>query len=118
MINNGLLFMLLFWGVWLLIPLVTDGLSSLWHITIAIWSFRRSKLPALLEQHLPRVSIVIPAYNEESNIDRCLLGIKAQTYPHHLLEIVVINDGSQDNTSDSVFEAYRIRTTEWRFADE
>ncbi len=102
MINNGLLFMLLFWGVWLLIPLVTDGLSSLWHITIAIWSFRRSNLPALLEQHLPRVSIVIPAYNEEFNIDRCLLSIKAQTYPHHLLEIVVINDGSQDNTSDSV----------------
>ncbi len=104
MINNDVLFVLLFWGVWLLIPLVTDGFSSLWHMIIAIWSFYRFKLASLPASDLPRVSIVIPAYNEESNIGRCLVSLKAQTYPQYLMEIVVVDDGSQDKTVDSILE--------------
>lgn len=42
------------------------------------------------------VSIVIPAYNAENVIERCLKSIIAQTYPYY--EIIVINDGSKDAT--------------------
>jgi len=42
------------------------------------------------------ISIIVPAYNVESLIERCLDSLCNQTYPN--IEIVVVNDGSTDNT--------------------
>ncbi len=42
------------------------------------------------------ISIIIPAYNAETTISRTLSGIVNQTYPN--LEVLVVNDGSKDNT--------------------
>ena len=50
------------------------------------------------------VSIVIPAYNAEKTIIRCLDSIVNQTYKN--LEILVINDGSKDKTQELV-ESYK-----------
>lgn len=47
-------------------------------------------------------SIIIPARNEEKNIEKCLQSILNQNYPKHLFEIVVIDDHSTDNTSKIV----------------
>lgn len=42
------------------------------------------------------VSVIIPAYNAEKYLGFCLDTVIAQT--HKKLEIIVINDGSKDNT--------------------
>lgn len=42
------------------------------------------------------VSMIVPAYNVEKYIIRCLESIKKQSYGN--LEIIIINDGSTDNT--------------------
>ncbi|MEM9997138.1 MAG: glycosyltransferase [Bacteroidota bacterium] len=44
----------------------------------------------------PTVSVLIPARNEESNLQRLLPSLAAQTYPH--LEVVVVDDASEDGT--------------------
>lgn len=44
----------------------------------------------------PRVSIIVPALNEEKYIGRCLESLLAQDY--HNLEIISIDDGSTDDT--------------------
>jgi chlorobactene glucosyltransferase len=44
----------------------------------------------------PRVSIIVPALNEEKYIGRCLQSLLAQDY--HNLEIISIDDGSIDST--------------------
>lgn len=46
-----------------------------------------------------KISILIPARNEEKNIGRCLQSILANHYPEDLLEIIVINDFSDDDTA-------------------
>ena len=46
----------------------------------------------------PRVSIVVPCYNEERVIERNLRSLKEQKYPQNSLEIIVVNDGSTDET--------------------
>lgn len=46
------------------------------------------------------VSFVVPAYNVGKYIVQCVESIKNQTYPN--IEIIVINDGSTDNTKDVV----------------
>jgi 1,2-diacylglycerol 3-beta-glucosyltransferase len=53
----------------------------------------------------PSVSIIIAARNEEQNIGRCLDSMARLTYPPHLLEIIVVDDHSTDNTR-SIIERY------------
>lgn len=48
------------------------------------------------EGALPRLSIIIPAYNVERFLDRCLESVVQQTYQD--FEVVLINDGSTDST--------------------
>lgn len=50
----------------------------------------------------PRISIVIPAYNEEKKIEKTLRRIKELDYPKDKLEIIVVDDGSTDNTANIV----------------
>lgn len=47
---------------------------------------------------LPTVSVVIPIRNEEHCIARCLDTLLAQTYPSHLIEIIVVDAASQDGS--------------------
>jgi cellulose synthase/poly-beta-1,6-N-acetylglucosamine synthase-like glycosyltransferase len=46
-----------------------------------------------------RVSIIVPARNEEKNIVSCLNAIAAQSYPQHLTEIIISDDNSGDQTA-------------------
>ena len=48
------------------------------------------------------VSIIIPCYNEERYIGRCLDSILDNTYPTELLEILIMDGLSTDNTRDIV----------------
>ncbi len=49
-----------------------------------------------MEEMNKLVTIIIPAFNVEKYIGRCLESVLAQSYSH--LEIIVIDDGSSDNT--------------------
>jgi cellulose synthase/poly-beta-1,6-N-acetylglucosamine synthase-like glycosyltransferase len=43
-------------------------------------------------------AIIICARNEESTIEKCISGIASQNFDKELLEIIMVNDGSTDNT--------------------
>lgn len=49
-----------------------------------------------------KISIIIPARNEENNIGVCLDAIIKQDYPKDLFEVIVIDDHSTDNTVEIV----------------
>jgi dolichol-phosphate mannosyltransferase len=54
--------------------------------------------PKMLEKSI-LLSIIIPVYNEENNIEEVLRKIKAVKLPHNVeREIIVIDDGSNDRT--------------------
>lgn len=48
------------------------------------------------------VSIIVPAYNSDKWIERCIESLMAQTYKN--IEIILVNDGSLDNTSKIIWE--------------
>lgn len=52
-----------------------------------------------------RISVIIPARNEEGNIKNCLDTILNQSYPQHLFEVLVVDDFSSDNTA-AIVSAY------------
>lgn len=54
-----------------------------------------------------KLSVIIPVYNVENYIEKCILSIVNQTYKD--LEIIVVNDGSNDNSGiilDKLAEKY------------
>lgn len=51
----------------------------------------------------PLVSIIVPVYNGEKTIERCLRSIQNQSYKN--IEVVVVNDGSTDHT-EKIIEKY------------
>lgn len=55
---------------------------------------------------MPKVSIIVPTYNNEKYLAKCLFSLAKQTLKE--IEIIVVNDGSEDNTSSilDLFEQY------------
>jgi len=45
------------------------------------------------------VSVIIPAYNCEKTIGQCLKALAKQSYPSDSCEVIVVDDGSDDNTA-------------------
>ncbi|TNJ48379.1 glycosyltransferase [Phaeobacter sp. B1627] len=50
----------------------------------------------------PRVAVIIPAHNEEEVIRTCIESVRASDYRN--FEIIVVDDGSTDNTLNEVFK--------------
>ncbi len=46
------------------------------------------------------ISVIIPCYNVEKYLDRCLLSLENQTFGIEKLEIILVDDYSQDSTAD------------------
>ena len=46
----------------------------------------------------PKISVIVPAYNQEKYLRRCLRSLLDQTINREDYEIILINDGSKDKT--------------------
>jgi cellulose synthase/poly-beta-1,6-N-acetylglucosamine synthase-like glycosyltransferase len=49
-----------------------------------------------------KISVLVPARNEEANIATCIDSLSSQSYPRHLYEVIVIDDYSTDKTPEIV----------------
>ena len=56
------------------------------------------------------VTVIVPARNEAANIQSCLHDLLNQDYPQQFLKIVVVDDGSEDETADIADEISRIHS--------
>ena len=68
------------------------------------WIAHEKKLLQKNISIFPRVSLLIPAYNEESTIVESITHAINQTYPD--LEIIVVNDGSTDDTLNLLVKTF------------
>ena len=48
------------------------------------------------------ISVIIPARNEEANIEACLRSVTSQSYPGNLFEVIVVDDFSTDKTAEII----------------
>ncbi|MFD0528612.1 glycosyltransferase family 2 protein [Kitasatospora arboriphila] len=56
----------------------------------------------MVEQAIPKVSVVIPVYNAVDHLDECLGSILDQTLGRDLLEVVAVDDGSTDGSGGAL----------------
>lgn len=78
--------------------LFTISIRSYLHTPLIIR--KRHDLTKQHSNNLPLVSVIVPARNEQGNIQRCLLSLLAQNYPS--FEVIVVNDSSTDYTLEIV----------------
>ena len=62
----------------------------------------RQKVTDLKRNHIMNklISVIVPVYNTAPYLERCVNSILAQTYAH--IEIILINDGSTDNSMEII----------------
>ncbi|MEN9390139.1 MAG: hypothetical protein RLZZ283_239 [Candidatus Parcubacteria bacterium] len=74
-------------------------------LTYASKSARDRRAKTLMTSGHPHVAIIVPCFNEESTIGGTVESLRALNYPKDKMEIVLVNDGSTDNTRQ-VMDAY------------
>ncbi|MDL2121682.1 MAG: glycosyltransferase [Deltaproteobacteria bacterium] len=57
---------------------------------------------------LPFVSIVVPVYNDDKRVGSCIEALLKQTYSHKRYEILIVDNGSTDDTR-SVIQKYPVK---------
>lgn len=96
-------------SVLLMIRVEGFAATFFWTYSILMTSFillvqmlTRSYKPIPDQGYRPTVSVIVPSKNEEACIGSTVKAILASDYPQDKIEIVVVNDGSTDRTSDVV----------------
>ena len=77
------------------------------YLAVILWlwiDLRRRRSQATW--HRPKVSVVVAARNEEAKLGACLVALRNQDYTGEL-EVLVVDDRSEDGTGDLVREAAR-----------
>ncbi len=84
--------------VWMLISLI---LFIPYALLILYYRQSWKAIPVYEAQQVPhtRISVIIPARNEAKNISTLLLALQQQNYPADLLEVIVVDDHSEDDTA-------------------
>ena len=74
------------------------GMSLMWIVGSIIYYWRIERKEPLPLPYAPMVSILVPTYNESAQVAETVERLSHLNYPDY--EIILINDGSSDNTSE------------------
>jgi cellulose synthase/poly-beta-1,6-N-acetylglucosamine synthase-like glycosyltransferase len=69
------------------------------------WYFGRLETKGKAQGPLQRVSVIVPARNEALNVAACVHALENQHYPAELLELILVDDHSEDDTVAVAAEA-------------
>lgn len=90
-------FVYAFVGYWPLLMMLIWVIGGMMFFRLHETGPRSEEMPPPLGP-APRVSILIPCFNEEDNAEETIRACAAQIYPDY--EIIAVNDGSRDRTAE------------------
>jgi glycosyltransferase involved in cell wall biosynthesis len=64
---------------------------------------------------LPGISVIVPIYNAEIFLEKCLSSLASQTYNN--FQVILINDGSNDN-SENICKKYTSNNPNWKLINQ
>lgn len=70
--------------------------------SIIFYAGTKKNFPQIKEDEFPTATIIVAARNEEKNIVRCLESLNNLEFPEGKLEIIIVDDNSNDNTGELI----------------
>lgn len=100
MINSEILF----WVAWIILPLLVEILPATLNFLLLVVKYIRKRRKGPAEPDLyPEITVIIPVYNSECTLRKCLDSINLSSYDNRLITVLLVDNGSTDN-SFQVFE--------------
>lgn len=107
MSSERILHFAIYWGIWLILPVLVDGVTALVQLVqVLIRRLQERRRPLPQASGASGVSVIIPVYNGEQTLGRCLDALRRQDYPQEFIEVIVVDNGSQDGTARVFQEAF------------
>lgn len=88
---------MIFWMAWIIIPLVMEILPAFGGFFILLKK-RLTRKRTLENSFLPQITVIIPVYNSAGTLRACLESVYQSDYPVRLMDVLLINNGSADNS--------------------
>ncbi len=84
----------------IVIALVLLVMAIAFAVVLNAWTavFNRQESSDRVSGDMPRVTIIVPARNEERNVAAVLQDLYAQDHPRTLMEVILVDDASEDRT--------------------
>lgn len=107
---NRLISSFVFWGAWILIPVIMEIVPAVGAIHVLFKKRRKARhneksraeeMETIMRVY-PEISILIPVYNSQETLDACIRSINDSDYPNERIRIFLINNQGKDD-SFSVF---------------
>lgn len=93
----------IFWLAWIVIPLIIEIVPALGNFfTMFLLRFRNNRKFEDLEYY-PEVTVIIPVYNSQETLYRCIKSINDNTYSNDNISVILVDNGSKDDS----FEVYK-----------
>lgn len=106
----------LIYGSLLFFSYITIGILSSVELSFYMKKNKHFRFNFIKEHKiLPSISIIAPAYNEEASIIENIRSLLSLEYPK--VEVIVVNDGSKDNSLQKVIEYYEMVKVDYAFSD-
>lgn len=99
-----MIFSFVFWGAWIIIPVIMEIIPAFFNFFLLL-KRRRSIQKKSELTYYPDIVIIVPVYNQEKSLFRCLKSIENSTYPKDNIFIYIINNGSTDGSFDEFCRA-------------
>lgn len=88
---------LIFWMAWIIIPLIMEIIPAVGGFFLLIKKrlfLKKVKTPL----RLPEITLIVPVYNSSDTLQSCLASIYNSNYPSEQISIMLVNNGSTDNS--------------------
>jgi hyaluronan synthase len=77
---------------------IYGSFSAVWTFWRLYLAIRYRPVPTVEESRLPAITVIVPAYNEGALVGQTLRHLAAADYPADRMQIIVVDDGSEDDT--------------------
>lgn len=94
----------IFWLAWIIIPFIVEFVPAIGNFLFLITKYQKKK--KAIEQYIeyyPEITIIIPVYNSQDTLKKCIQSINDSTYDNSLITVMLVDNGTKDN-SYMVFE--------------
>lgn len=91
---------MIFWMAWIIIPLLMEILPAIGGFFILLKKKLYKKVVNTLNREWiePQITLIIPVFNSADSLRACIESVYQSDYPARLLDVLLINNGSTDNS--------------------